>query len=240
MTRQEPNKENDFKLRFEQSKRVSEKVLPNPPKENIEKILLYVKQVVEEDFDAPNIGKALGLARDNIKNIHPVEYHTIKWELSKWANLYEKRESSIGLSPKERNELLEGVQKWLNKFEEERLERERLEREERERLERERLERERLERERMEKERLEEERKKLEEERKERERLNQLKEQQEILRKQREQEKLEFERQQKLKKEKKRIEEEKKRQEALESEAQELKKLKKERKKKREIEKNQI
>ena len=56
-----------------------------------------------------------------LPSISAVEYSTIKWELSKWANIYEKRESFLGLPPKDKKELLEGVGKWINKFEEERL-----------------------------------------------------------------------------------------------------------------------
>ncbi|MFX1338726.1 MAG: hypothetical protein ACFFDK_08965 [Promethearchaeota archaeon] len=223
----EPQREGEqFKLRVEKSENVEAKPLPPVPTEDIEQILLYVKRIIEENFDMPTVGRVLGLARDNIKNLYPVEYSTIKWELSKWANIYEKKESFLGLPPKDKMELLEGVDKWINKFEEERLERERKIREERERLERERLERERQERERIEKERIEKERQKLEEERRERERLEALREEQERLKKQREQERIEAERQEQIRLEQEKLEKERQEREALEREKIELKELK--------------
>ncbi len=224
---QEPQrKEGQFKLRVEKSENVEAKPLPPPPTEDIEKILLYVKGIIEENFDMPSVGRALGLARDSIKNLYPVEYSTIKWELSKWANIYEKREPLLGLPLKDKKELLEGVDKWVKKFEEERLERERKEREKRERLEREQLERERQEREKLEKERIEKERQKLEEERREREKLAKLREEQERIKKQREQERIEAERQEQLRLEQERLEKERLEREAIEREKIELKELK--------------
>ncbi|MBA7695654.1 hypothetical protein ES703_104286 [subsurface metagenome] len=223
----EPQREEEqFKLRVEKSENVEAKPLPPVPIEDIEQILLYVRGVIEENFDMPSVGRALGLARDSIKTLHPVEYSKIKWELSKWANIYEKREPFLGLPPKDKKELLEGVGKWINKFEEERLEKERKEREEREKLERGRLEKERREREILEKERIEKERQKLEDERRERERLTELREEQERIKIQREQERIEAERQEQLGIEQERLEKEKQEREALETEKIELKELK--------------
>jgi len=252
-----PMKPEDYKLRFEKSKRVEEKILPYPPIDNIENILTYVRQIIEQEYDMPSLGKAFGLARDYIRNLHPVEYQTIKWELSKLANLYEKRELSLGLPPKEKADLLEKVNTWLNTFEEERLEKERKEQEEKERKareklekerkeqeekerkEKERLEKERLERLRKEKKQIELERRILEEERIEREKIQNLKEEQERLKRRRKKEKMEFERQQKLMREQKLLEKEKLDQETLEREARELKALKKERKRKAKVLKKQ-
>ena len=228
----EPQREQEeFKLRIEKSENVKVMPLPLPPTDNIEKILLYIKQVIEQNFDMQSVGRTLGLARDSIKNLHPVEYSTIKWELSKWANIYEKKEPFLGLPIKDKSELLNGVGKWLKEFEEERLERERKEREERERLERERLERERIQREMLEKERLEKEKQKLEEERREREKLEALREEQERIKIQREQERIEAERQQKLRSEQERLDKERQERESLESEKRELEELEAKKKK---------
>jgi chemotaxis protein histidine kinase CheA len=221
----------EFKLRIDKSENVKVKSLPLPPTDDIEKILLYVKQVIEQDFDMPSIGRALGLARDSIKNLYPVEYSTIKWELSKWANIYEKKEHFLGLPIRDKEDLLKGVGKWLKEFEEERLEKERQEREEMERVERERLERERRQREMLEKEELQKERQRLEEERREREKLAALREEQERIKIQREQERLEAEKQQKLKSEQERLDKERQEREALEREKIELKELKAKKKK---------
>jgi len=224
--RESQREEEQFELRVEKSENVAAKPLPPVPTEDIEQILLYVKGIIEQNFDMPSVGRALGLARDSIKNLHPVEYSTIKWELSKWANIYEKREALHGLPLKDKKELLEGVGKWINKFEEERLERERKAREERERLERERLEKERREREMIEKERIEKERQKLEEERREREKLAELREEQEQIRIQREQERIEAEKQEQLRLEQERLEKERLEREAIEKAKIELKELK--------------
>ncbi len=181
-----------FKLRVEKSEKVEAKPLPPVPTEDIEQILLYVRGIIEENFDMPSIGRALGLARDSIKSLHPVEFSKIKWELSKWSNIYEKKEPLFGLPPKEKKELLEGVGKWITKFEEERFEKERREREEKERLERTRLEKERKEREekeRLERERIEKER--IERERVEKERIKKERSEREML----EKEKIEKEKQ---------------------------------------------
>jgi hypothetical protein len=181
-----------FKLRVEKSEKVEAKPLPPVPTEDIEQILLYVRGIIEENFDMPSIGRALGLARDSIKSLHPVEFSKIKWELSKWSNIYEKKEPLFGLSPKEKKELLEGVGKWITKFEDERFEKERREREEKERLERTRLEKERKEREekeRLERERIEKER--IERERVEKERIKKERSEREML----EKEKIEKEKQ---------------------------------------------
>ncbi len=223
----DPQREGEqFKLRVEKSEKVEAKPLPPVPTEDIEQILLYVRGIIEENFDMPSVGRALGLARDSIKTLHPVEYSSIKWELSKWANIYEKREPFLSLPPKDKKDLLEGVGKWINKFEEERLEKERKEREERERLERERLENERREREVLENERIEKERQKLEEERSERERLSKLREEQERIKTQREQERVEAEKQEKLRLDQERLEKERQEIEALEREKIEIKELK--------------
>jgi hypothetical protein len=229
--REPPKEEKEFKLRIEKSENVQIKPLPLPPADNIENILLYVKSIIDQNYDMPSIGRALGLARDGIKNLHPVEFSTIKWELSKWANIYEKKAMFRALPLRDKETLLEGVGKWLKQFEEERLERERKEREEKERIERERLERERKERERIEQERIEKERQRLEEEREEREKLAALREEQERIKIQREQEMIEAERQEKLRLEQERIEKERQEREFLEREKAELKELKAKKKK---------
>ncbi len=223
----EPQRETEqFKLRVEKSEFVQAKALPPVPTEDIEQILLYIRRIIEEDFDMHSVGIAIGLARDSIKNLYPVEFSKIKWELSKWANIYEKKEALLGLPPKDKKELLEGVGKWINQFEEERLEKERKEREERERIERERLEKERKEREALEKERIEKEKQKLEEERKERERIEALRKEQERIKLQREQEKIEAERQEQQRIEQERLEKEQQEREAIERQKIELKELK--------------
>ncbi len=199
---QEPTRNDEqFQLRMEKSEKVEIKTLPIPPMDNLENILIYIRDVIEQNFDMPSIGRAFGLARDNLKILYPVEHHKIKWELSKFQNIYEKKERFMGISPKDKKDILERMNKWIKDIEEER-------RKEQERLERERLERERKERE--ERERLK--RNRIEAEKMERERLKQ--------------EQYEKERQIKIQKEQERLEQERRQKEAIEKEKQELKTVK--------------
>ena len=173
-----PRGDTQFQLRMEKSEKVEIKTLPIPPMDNLENILLYIKDVIDQNFDMPSIGRAFGLARDNLKILFPVDFHKVKWELSKFQNIYEKKERFMGIPPKEKTEISEKLNKWIQDIEEERrkkqerLERERKEMERKEREKREWLEREKLEKEGREKQRLENKRKKqeqLEMERKEQE-----------------------------------------------------------------------
>ena len=193
--------EKQFQLRMEKSEKVEIKTLPLPPRDNLENIINYIKDVVEQNFDMPSIGRAFGMARDNLKILYPVEHHKIKWELSKLQNIYEKKERFMGFPPKDKKEILETLNKWIQNIEDERIkEQERIERELRERERKEQEKREWLERERIDKERTN--RQRIENERIKQERLEQIQKQKES------------------------IEKERKQKEALENEKQELKAVK--------------
>ncbi|MFX1358142.1 MAG: hypothetical protein ACFFA8_12790 [Promethearchaeota archaeon] len=235
-----------FELDTLKSEIVELKPLPSPPEADIKQILLYLKNVIEGDYEMHSIGQAFELARETARQmgVSATTLHQKKiWEMSKYANIYIKKESGLGLSKKETADLLLKVDKWLFEIEEaERLERERiekarLEKERQERLERERIEKARLEKERL--ERLEQERKereRLEKERKEKERLERIR----LEKEKQAQEQLEKERLAKIEQEKKeairleqeRIEKERQELEAIVKEKQELERLKRERKQK--------
>jgi len=237
--------EEDFTLRIEKSEKVKSKLLPPPPEDDIEEILLYVKYVIEEDFEMQAIGRAFERARDNLRKI--ILQSDYMWEMSKYANIYQKKGPNLGLPPKDKEELLRKLEGWISELERERLEQERLERE--------RLEQERLERERIEQEKLEKERQRLEEERLEQEKLERIRFEQQKVEQERfrlEQERIEKEKLEQLwleeqrkekerleeqRKEKERLEKEKKMIEDLEKEKRELEKLKRERKQKEKQEK---
>jgi len=221
-------KEEKFELETLKSKKVELKPLPNPPKADIKQILLYLKKIIEENYEMRSIGQAFEIAREIMRQISVSSTTTHQkkiWEMSKYANIYLKKEPGFGLSVKEKQELILKIEKWLFEIEEE-------ERKEKERLERTRLEKERLERARLEKERLErieverKQREKKEKERQERERLRQQQLEKERL------EKIEREKQEKIRLERELLERERKEQEALEKEKQELERLKQERKQK--------
>ena len=221
-------KQEKFELNTLKSEKVDFKPLPNPPEADINQILLYLKKIIEENYEMKSIGKAFEFARESMRQIGISSTTTQQkkiWEMSKYANIYLKKEPSFGLPAKEKRELIQIIDNWLFEIEEEarkekeRVERARLEKERLERLEEERKERERQEKERQERERLERIRKegeRLEQEQLEKERL----------------EKIERERQEKIRLESERLEKEREQLEAIEKEKLELERLKQERKQK--------
>ncbi|MFX1409905.1 MAG: hypothetical protein ACFFA6_06115, partial [Promethearchaeota archaeon] len=217
-----------FELDTLKSENVEVKPLPSPPKADIKQILLYLKKVIEENYEMRSIGHAFELAREIARqmSVSSSTLHQKKiWEMSKYANIYIKKEQGFGLSEKEKGDLIRKLDEWLFEIEEN------------ERLEREKLEKARLEKERL--ERLEQERiirEKQEKERKERERLERIRlEKERLAREQLEKEqleKIEREKQERLRLERERLERERQEQEAIEKEKLELERLKRERKQK--------
>ena len=217
-----------FELDSLKSKKVELKPLPPPPSAEIKTILYYLKNVIEGDYEMRSLGQAFEIARESVRQIgvSASTLHQKKvWEMSKYANIYEKKDPGFALPLKEKSELVQKVDEWIFEIEEaerlerERLEQARLEKERLERLERERIEREKREQERQEAERLEKIR--IEKEREEQERL-----------KREELERIEREKQEELRLEKERLDKEREEQEALEKEKLELERLKQERKEK--------
>ena len=217
-----------FELDTLKSESVELKPLPPPPKADINQILLYLKKVIEENYEMRSIGQAFELARETARQmgVSSTTLHQKKiWEMSKYANIYIKKEPGFGLPEKEKGDLTRKIDEWIfeiaerERLEKEQLEKARLEKERLERLERERKERERQEKKRKEKERLERiriEKERLAQEQLEKERL----------------EKIEREKKEALRLERERLEKEREELEAIEKEKEELKKLKLERKQK--------
>ena len=221
-------KQEKFELNTLKSEKIEFKPLPNPPTVNIKQILLYLKKVIEEDYEMRSIGQSFEIARESMRQIgisSTSAQQTKIWEMSKYANIYLKKEPSFGLPAKEKQELIQKVDSWLFEIEEE-------ERKERERLESIRLEKERREREEKERmgresrERARKERERLEREKKERERLKQEMAERERL------DKIKRKIQEEIRIEKERIERERVEIEAIEKEKLELDRLKQERKQK--------
>jgi len=217
-----------FELDTLKSEKVELKPLPPPPKPDIKQIIQYLKKIIEENYEMRSIGQAFELARETARQmgVSATTLHQAKiWEMSKYANIYIKKEQGFGLPVKEKGELIRKLDKWLfdieenERLEKERLEKARLEKERLERLEQERIKREKQEKERKERERLE--RIRLEKERKAQEQLEK-----ERLKK------IEREKQERLRLERERLERERQEQEAIEKEKQELERLKRERKQK--------
>ncbi|TFG22263.1 MAG: hypothetical protein EU532_14550 [Promethearchaeota archaeon] len=104
--------EEKFELRTQKRPSVEFKKLPLLEKDDVFIILLYLKEVVEKDYDIQSIGKAFGIARDRLRNI--ILQSKFMWEISKYENLYSKfEEPNIGLSLKEKNELLDKINLWI-------------------------------------------------------------------------------------------------------------------------------
>ncbi|MFX1373257.1 MAG: hypothetical protein ACFFCE_15490 [Promethearchaeota archaeon] len=235
-----------FELDTLKSEKVQFKSLPTPPKADTKEILLYLKKLIEENYEMRLIGQAFEIARETMRQIgvNSTKTHQAKiWEMSKYANIYLKKEPTFGLPIKEKQELIKKIDSWLFEIEEiernekERLERILLERKRLARLEEERKERERQEKERQEKERLERIRKeeeRIKQEQLEKQRLEKIeRKKQEKDRKEKERlKKIEKEKQEKIKKEMERLEKEKEVIKAIEKQKQELEKLKQERKQK--------
>ena len=170
-----------FEIDTLKSEKVEFKPLPDRPDADIKQILFYLKRVIEENYEVQSIGRAFEIGRESMRQLGVAATKTQQnkiWEMSKYANIYSKKELGYGLSIREKQELIQKIEEWLFEIEDEerkereraeraRLEIERIEREERERKEREKREKERLERERLEMERRERER--LEQERLEKE-----------------------------------------------------------------------
>jgi len=217
-----------FELETLKSEKVEFKPLPQPPITDINAILIYLKTVIEEDYEMRSIGQAFEIARESIRRlgVSSTTLHQNKvWEISKYANIYIKKEPGNGLPIKEKSDVIHIIDKWIFEIEEterlekERVERARLEKERLERLELERLQREKQEKEIQESERLE--RVRIEKEREAQERL-----------KKEQIEKIEREKQEEFRIERERLEKEREEQEAIEREKQELERLKQERKQK--------
>ncbi len=230
----QPHYERDyFEINALKAGKVQFKSLPAPPEVDIKKILNYLKEIIQGEYEMRLIGTAFEIARDKMRQISISSISGLQkniWEMSKYANIYSKKESNLGLPIKDKNELLERVHKWIFEIEDvERKERERLEhiKLEKERQERRKLEQVRLEKERQERQKLEQVR--YEKERREREILE--RERLEMVRLEKERmEKIERKKQEELRLKEERKNKEREVELALQKEKRELEKLKRERK----------
>jgi hypothetical protein len=104
--------EEKFELRTQKRPTVEFKPLPKLEKDDVLIILLYLKEVIEKDYDIKSIGKAFEIARDRLRKI--ILQSKFMWEMGKYANLYSKfEEPNLGLSQKEKKEILNKLNKWI-------------------------------------------------------------------------------------------------------------------------------
>lgn len=102
----------EFKIRTMKRPKVFAKQLPIIPTSNSLEILLVIKDIVNQDYDIRSIARALETARDYIKSM--ILHSNVLWEMSKYVNLYMKVEPNVGLSSKEKDELMEQIERWIN------------------------------------------------------------------------------------------------------------------------------
>jgi len=102
----------EFKIRSMKRPSVDMKTLPFIPTSNSLEILLVIKDIVNQDYDIRSIGRALEIARDYIRSM--ILHSHVLWEMSRYVNLYQKVEPNVGLSSKEKFELGEKIEKWIN------------------------------------------------------------------------------------------------------------------------------
>lgn len=102
----------EFKIRTMKRPTVWAKPLPIIPTSNSLDILLVIKDIVNQDYDIRSIARALEIARDYIKSM--ILHSNVLWEMSRIVNLYRVVEPNVGLSSKEKFELTEQIEKWIN------------------------------------------------------------------------------------------------------------------------------
>ena len=104
-------REEEFEIRTMKHPFVEIKPLPYIPHNNVLEILITLKKIVEQNYDIKTIGKVFDIARNNIKK--KVLHENYLWDLSKYANIYQRSGPNLGLSPKEKKELLVELDKWV-------------------------------------------------------------------------------------------------------------------------------
>ncbi|MGB5910957.1 MAG: hypothetical protein WBH31_07190 [Promethearchaeia archaeon] len=105
-------KREKFEPRFIERPTVEVKTLPEIPTSNIIEILSVLKDIIKKDYNLRSIGKAFEIARNYIKSM--VLHLNYLWDLSKYANIYQRAKPNLGLSYKEKLELLEKVDTWID------------------------------------------------------------------------------------------------------------------------------
>ncbi|MFX0020489.1 MAG: hypothetical protein ACFFB1_10145 [Promethearchaeota archaeon] len=111
IVKEEPRREK-FEPRFIERPTVEIKALPVIPTSNIIEILSVLKAIIKQDYDLRSIGKAFEIARNYIKSM--VLHLNYLWDLSKYANIYQRAKPNLGLSYKEKLELLDKVDTWID------------------------------------------------------------------------------------------------------------------------------
>ena len=102
----------DFKIRTMKRPMVDVKPLPIIPTSNSIDILLKIKEIVNNNLEIRSIGRALEIGRDYINSM--ILHSNVLWEMSRNINLFQHVEPNVGLSSKEKFELIDQIDKWIN------------------------------------------------------------------------------------------------------------------------------
>jgi hypothetical protein len=100
-----------FELKTQTNQFVASKPLPEAPKGNIEEILLYIKYLINENFEMRAIGDGIEKARDNIRKITLMT--PFMFEMGKVALVYQKKEPNQALNIRDKQFLIEKLDNWL-------------------------------------------------------------------------------------------------------------------------------
>ena len=103
--------EERFDLRTQVNPTVLSRPLPPVPSKSAPEILNFLIGLVQQNYEMLILGQALEKARDNIRKI--AMHTSYLFEMSKYANLYQKKAPRIGLNALEKREITERLQKWL-------------------------------------------------------------------------------------------------------------------------------
>jgi len=107
-----------FELKILKQEPVVYKPLPPLPKGDMEVVLTYVKEVVEDKFTCYQVGDACEQAWDAIRNL--VLHSDLNWELSTLANYYHKQKgTNLGLSGRDKADILGKLNMWIAEIQKE-------------------------------------------------------------------------------------------------------------------------
>ncbi len=74
--------------------------------------------MVEEDYEMCTLGEAFEIARESMRQTgisSTIAHQKEIWQMSKYANFYNKKEPNLGLPPKEKEEIMRKIDIWLLK-----------------------------------------------------------------------------------------------------------------------------
>ena len=114
----EYEREKKFEFKSFRSETVESKNLPPPPEVSVKEIFEYVRKVIEEDYEMCAIGEAFEIARESMRQTgvsSTIANNRQISQMSKYANLYKKKKPNLGLTPKDKGDIMREIDLWLLK-----------------------------------------------------------------------------------------------------------------------------